>query len=73
LFSDDELRIFSIVSSFNWTDSLSDMGVVWEDDETSIRVGIDKARGEKCPRCWQYTEAGDEDGLCPRCSAVLSA
>ena len=49
------------------------MAVVRDDEETGLRIGVDKARGEKCPRCWQYTEEGDENGLCPRCSEVLSA
>ncbi|MDK2958611.1 MAG: isoleucyl-tRNA synthetase [Synergistaceae bacterium] len=73
LFSDEDLRVFSIVSGFRWVDTIGDMAVVREDEETGIRVGVDKAAGEKCPRCWQYTDEGDENGLCPRCAAVLSA
>jgi isoleucyl-tRNA synthetase len=73
LFTDEDLRVFSIVSGFRWVDTISDMAVVREDEETGLRIGVDKAGGEKCPRCWQYTEEGDENGLCPRCSAVLSA
>ncbi|HPK06501.1 MAG TPA: isoleucine--tRNA ligase, partial [Aminivibrio sp.] len=73
LFTDEDLRVFSIVSGFRWVETISDMTVVREDEETGLRIGVDKAGGEKCPRCWQYTEEGDENGLCPRCSAVLSA
>ena len=73
LFSDEDLRVFSIVSGFRWVEMIGDMAVVREDEETGLRIGVDKAGGEKCPRCWQYTEEGDENGLCPRCSAVLSA
>ncbi len=73
LFPAEDFKVFSIVSDFRWTDSPDGMAVVWDDEETSLRIGVDKARGEKCPRCWQYTETGDEDGLCPRCHAVLRA
>jgi len=73
LFTDEDLRVFSIVSGFRWVERIDDMAVVRDDEETGLRIGVDKARGEKCPRCWQYTEEGDENGLCPRCSAVLSA
>jgi isoleucyl-tRNA synthetase len=39
-------------------------------------VGISKALGRKCARCWVYSEemAGPEHpDLCPRCAAVLAA
>ena len=71
-FSDEDLKTFSIVSSFRRVDALSGLSVVNEDEETGIRVGVEKARGEKCPRCWQYTLEPDADGLCPRCSRVLA-
>ena len=71
-FTEEELRVFSIVSGFSWVDEVSDLAVVQIDGETSVKVGVDKARGAKCPRCWQYTEQGNEGGLCPRCASVLS-
>ncbi len=40
-----------------------------KDEETSAEVS--KAPGVKCPRCWNYSEAADEDGLCPRCRRVI--
>ena len=39
-------------------------------DEDEIKV--DNAPGTKCPRCWIYTEAADENGLCPRCSSIIN-
>ena len=39
-------------------------------EELSCVVG--PARGEKCPRCWNFRELG-EDGLCPRCSHAVAA
>ena len=35
-------------------------------------VKVMKAPGTKCPRCWNYSETPDEEGLCPRCHAVLA-
>ena len=36
------------------------------------KVSIIKATGDKCPRCWNYTEEADENGLCSRCHRVMS-
>ena len=36
------------------------------------KVSILKATGDKCPRCWNYTEEADENGLCLRCHRVMS-
>lgn len=38
-----------------------------------LLVRVDKARGEKCPRCWNWDENNNPDHLCKRCEAVLSA
>lgn len=35
------------------------------------QVKVEKAKGHVCPRCWNYTEEGEEGDLCPRCQAVL--
>ena len=37
-----------------------------------LKAEVKKATGEKCPRCWNYRQLGD-DGLCPRCHAVVEA
>jgi isoleucyl-tRNA synthetase len=39
-------------------------------DEPTVTVL--PAEGEKCPRCWNWREPGS-DGLCARCSEVISA
>lgn len=31
------------------------------------------AHGEKCPRCWNWRESVDEEGLCQRCHDVIYA
>ena len=37
-----------------------------------LACAVEPAAGEKCPRCWNFRELG-EDGLCPRCSAAVAA
>ena len=37
-----------------------------------LSVSVSEAAGEKCPRCWKHSTAADENGLCPRCAAVVS-
>ena len=40
----------------------------------AVEVTVRHASGEKCQRCWKYSEEiswGDFPGVCPRCAAVL--
>ena len=48
----------------------------YQDEEVpGLAIGVEKARGEKCERCWIYsTEPGSDaahPALCPRCTAVI--
>ncbi|MDZ4063683.1 MAG: class I tRNA ligase family protein, partial [Coriobacteriia bacterium] len=36
-----------------------------------ISVSVKQAGGDKCPRCWNVRELGEE-GLCSRCEAVVA-
>ncbi|MGI5971679.1 MAG: isoleucine--tRNA ligase [Oscillospiraceae bacterium] len=45
--------------------------VILEKGEKKINVA--RATAPKCPRCWVHTEEPDENGLCPRCSEVVSS
>lgn len=42
-----------------------------------LRVGVARAAGEKCARCWTYSEElganAQHAELCPRCAAVLES
>lgn len=38
---------------------------------TGLSLHVMPARGSKCPRCWQYDEVHNEQGLCRRCQEVL--
>ena len=47
-----------------------------EDTEVSIGVKVEKAKGEKCERCWMYSETVGENSeyptLCERCRDNLN-
>lgn len=43
---------------------------VVESNERAIEVM--KAKGQKCPRCWNYSENLNKMGLCPKCEGALS-
>ncbi len=60
------------------TEALTEMFIV-----ASVRIDVDEsavepsatvapAAGEKCPRCWNFRELG-EDGLCARCHEVVES
>ena len=45
-----------------------------ESADDAITVEIQHARGEKCPRCWNYRSLGtqgDYPDVCERCAQVL--
>ncbi len=55
---------------------LEDASAATNEDDTPNASGmfaeIKPADGEKCPRCWNYRQLG-EDGLCERCHDVVAA
>ncbi len=43
-----------------------------EGEELHIKIG--RAAGEKCPRCWMYSQGVEQEGdLCPRCTHLMEA
>jgi len=72
----DDLRALAIVSQMALVegDSLSDPFVSAEFE--GLRIGVSRARGEKCSRCWNYSESvgtiADHHQLCERCHRNLS-
>lgn len=46
-----------------------------ESEIEGINIGVEKASGEKCERCWKYDEEVGHDhnhsDVCPRCASVL--
>ncbi len=61
-----------IVSSCDWESvpegAVSGVGT----NLPQLKIGVVEARGEKCPRCWMHSEKADENGLCPRCAAIVA-
>ncbi len=59
-------------------DSAPDLAEAFVCSEVCVHEGealsceVLPANGEKCPRCWNWRELG-EDGLCARCSSVVGA
>ncbi len=66
----DQLRALFIVSAVELEANPSGNG------SGGIRVKIEKAAGEKCERCWNYSVRVGEDAgyptICERCSAALA-
>ena len=36
-----------------------------------LTIEVLNAPGTKCPRCWMHSTEANEEGLCPRCAAVM--
>ena len=51
---------------------VSTVEVVADEGAAEPRAEVEPAAGEKCPRCWNYRELG-EDGLCARCHDVVES
>ncbi len=68
-----DLPALFIVSQVQLTDGLGDDAV--SPVLADLRVKIERARGGKCERCWNYSEAVGRDpthpGLCERCVEVM--
>jgi len=61
-----------IVSSCNWEAPTEGATVGTGANIPGLTIGITEAKGEKCPRCWMHSEQANNEGLCPRCAAVIS-
>ena len=71
-----DLRAFCIVSQIALQPLANAPQDAYRDEEIAgLAIGIEKAHGEKCERCWIYsTELGtdaEHPTLCPRCAAVI--
>ncbi len=73
----DELRYFFITSQVELVESAKAVeGVAYKSASESLSVGVVKADGEKCDRCWNYSTAVGEFSevptLCERCVSALA-
>ena len=61
-----------IVSSCTWEPAEEGAEVAAGVNFPGLTIGVSEAKGAKCPRCWMHSEAANEEGLCPRCAAVIA-
>ena len=71
VFDDEKLAELFIVSEMEATDDPSLWSAAAETAVPGVRVLVEEAQGEKCPRCWRHTRMPDAEGLCPRCAQVV--
>jgi isoleucyl-tRNA synthetase len=71
----EELATLFIVSQVELTQGLNE--AVPGEEVPGLKIRIEKARGEKCERCWNYATTIGEDEvhptICHRCRAALVA
>lgn len=62
------MKEFCIVSQF---EILASPQNYVSEVEQGLWVGVGKAQGVKCPRCWQWNINAGPDGLCGRCADIV--
>ncbi|MDJ0729835.1 MAG: isoleucine--tRNA ligase [Crocosphaera sp.] len=72
----DELRYFVLASQVELVDSLDSIKKAdYQSESDLVSVGVIKAEGKKCDRCWNYStkvgEFTDDPTICERCNAAL--
>ena len=68
-----ELSTIFIVSKATLSDQ-SAPAEAFSETTSGIAVSVSQAQGNKCSRCWYYSEQTVSDGegnLCPRCAAIV--
>ena len=73
----DQLRYVLISSSVELVqDRATATTAAYSSSGDGFTVGVDRAAGSKCSRCWNYSERVGEDAdhkeLCERCGPVIS-
>jgi isoleucyl-tRNA synthetase len=69
--TEEDWEMICIVSSFRKVSQTNDFNLVYDDAETGMRIGVRKAEGTACPRCWKISSKPDGRNLCPRCARVI--
>ena len=69
----DALRYLFLASQVEIVDSLAaTQSAPYNLHSDTLAVGIVKADGEKCDRCWNYSTQVDSQMICERCQAALA-
>ncbi len=67
----DQLACIFIVSRVTLHRGLDNApGEALAGEQSPVKIVVGKAPGHKCPRCWMFTDSGQE--LCPRCLEVVA-
>jgi isoleucyl-tRNA synthetase len=73
---EDLLPDLFIVSSVRFAEAGERQGLTVSPLIPELAVGVERAKGSKCVRCWKYDEAVGREtshpGLCPRCAGVVA-
>jgi isoleucyl-tRNA synthetase len=72
----DELRYLLLASQVELVDSLEDIQKTeYQNESELVSIGVIKADGKKCDRCWNYStkvgEFSDNPTICERCNSAL--
>jgi isoleucyl-tRNA synthetase len=71
----DNLRAICIVSRLDLVDELP-LDAIEGTVVTGLKIRVEKAPGEKCERCWCYSEELGTDAehptICPKCTAAVN-
>jgi isoleucyl-tRNA synthetase len=69
----DWIKYFFTTSQVELADEVNTEVKISGEDIEGAEIGITKAKGEKCPRCWIYDESVGRDGqpICDRCKAQI--
>jgi isoleucyl-tRNA synthetase len=71
----DELRYLFLASQVELLDSPETIQTEYSLHSERFSVGVTKAEGEKCDRCWNYSthvgESSEHPLICERCNAAL--
>ncbi len=69
-----ELPALFIVSQVDLVEAVPEGAQALSGAAGNFSAKVEPARGEKCPRCWTYSEAVGKSGpVCERCQAALAA
>lgn len=66
----DKLKEIFIVSKVKILNDSN--GEIVGEKNKNISVTVKKAPGEKCERCWSFSETVNEDKICERCRKILN-
>ncbi len=69
---DEQLSDLMMVSQHSLIQGRSGESNIYQSEELPLEVKVEKAEGDKCERCWNFTPELDSSNICPRCNEVLA-